>query len=44
MRHDPTWRPAEHDSDVVNASLKLTLTNLISLVSTGLCVSGAEAG
>lgn len=31
--YDPHLRPAEHDSDVVNVSLKLTLTNLISLVS-----------
>ncbi|KAH0509336.1 Acetylcholine receptor subunit gamma [Microtus ochrogaster] len=29
--YDPHLRPAEHDSDVVNVSLKLTLTNLISL-------------
>ena len=36
--YNPHLRPAEHDSDVVNVSLKLTLTNLISLVSTGLCV------
>ncbi|KAI4544560.1 hypothetical protein MJG53_020407 [Ovis ammon polii x Ovis aries] len=35
--YNPHLRPAEHDSDVVNVSLKLTLTNLISLVSTGLC-------
>lgn len=31
--YDPHLRPAERDSDVVNVSLKLTLTNLISLVS-----------
>lgn len=31
--YNPHLRPAEHDSDVVNVSLKLTLTNLISLVS-----------
>ncbi|XP_072496591.1 acetylcholine receptor subunit gamma isoform X2 [Notamacropus eugenii] len=32
MRHyNPNVRPAELDSDVVNVSLKLTLTNLISL-------------
>ena len=36
--YNPHLRPAEHDLDVVNVSLKLTLTNLISLVSTGLCV------
>uniref|UniRef100_A0A8C5P0A9 Cholinergic receptor, nicotinic, gamma polypeptide n=1 Tax=Jaculus jaculus TaxID=51337 RepID=A0A8C5P0A9_JACJA len=29
--YDPHLRPAEHESDVVNVSLKLTLTNLISL-------------
>ncbi|XP_030181635.1 acetylcholine receptor subunit gamma [Lynx canadensis] len=29
--YDPHLRPAERDSDVVNVSLKLTLTNLISL-------------
>uniref|UniRef100_A0A8D1JWG3 Cholinergic receptor nicotinic gamma subunit n=1 Tax=Sus scrofa TaxID=9823 RepID=A0A8D1JWG3_PIG len=29
--YNPHLRPAEHDSDVVNVSLKLTLTNLISL-------------
>ncbi|XP_004637375.1 acetylcholine receptor subunit gamma isoform X2 [Octodon degus] len=29
--YDPHLRPAEHDTDVVNVSLKLTLTNLISL-------------
>ncbi|XP_012892702.1 PREDICTED: acetylcholine receptor subunit gamma isoform X2 [Dipodomys ordii] len=29
--YDPLLRPAERDSDVVNVSLKLTLTNLISL-------------
>lgn len=33
--YDPHLRPAERDSDVVNVSLKLTLTNLISLVSCG---------
>lgn len=33
--YDPHLRPAERDSDVVNVSLKLTLTNLISLVSRG---------
>lgn len=31
--YNPHLRPAEHDTDVVNVSLKLTLTNLISLVS-----------
>lgn len=31
--YDPHLRPAQHDGDVVNVSLKLTLTNLISLVS-----------
>lgn len=31
--YNPHLRPAERDSDVVNVSLKLTLTNLISLVS-----------
>lgn len=31
--YDPHLRPAERDSDVVNVTLKLTLTNLISLVS-----------
>uniref|UniRef100_A0A286Y0R8 Cholinergic receptor nicotinic gamma subunit n=1 Tax=Cavia porcellus TaxID=10141 RepID=A0A286Y0R8_CAVPO len=29
--YDPHLRPAERDTDVVNVSLKLTLTNLISL-------------
>uniref|UniRef100_A0A7N5JA20 Cholinergic receptor nicotinic gamma subunit n=1 Tax=Ailuropoda melanoleuca TaxID=9646 RepID=A0A7N5JA20_AILME len=29
--YDPHLRPAERDSDVVNVTLKLTLTNLISL-------------
>ncbi|XP_040609042.1 acetylcholine receptor subunit gamma isoform X4 [Mesocricetus auratus] len=29
--YNPHLRPAEHDSDIVNVSLKLTLTNLISL-------------
>ncbi|XP_011385236.1 acetylcholine receptor subunit gamma-like, partial [Pteropus vampyrus] len=29
--YDPHLRPAERDSDLVNVSLKLTLTNLISL-------------
>ncbi|KAM9735998.1 acetylcholine receptor subunit gamma isoform 2-T2 [Dama dama] len=29
--YNPHLRPAEHDLDVVNVSLKLTLTNLISL-------------
>ncbi|XP_040828400.1 acetylcholine receptor subunit gamma [Ochotona curzoniae] len=29
--YDPHLRPAQHDGDVVNVSLKLTLTNLISL-------------
>ncbi|XP_006893533.1 PREDICTED: acetylcholine receptor subunit gamma [Elephantulus edwardii] len=29
--YDPNLRPAEHEEDVVNVSLKLTLTNLISL-------------
>ncbi|XP_045415585.1 acetylcholine receptor subunit gamma isoform X2 [Lemur catta] len=29
--YDPHLRPAQRDSDVVNVSLKLTLTNLISL-------------
>uniref|UniRef100_A0A8D2D6Q0 Cholinergic receptor nicotinic gamma subunit n=1 Tax=Sciurus vulgaris TaxID=55149 RepID=A0A8D2D6Q0_SCIVU len=29
--YDPHQRPAERDSDIVNVSLKLTLTNLISL-------------
>ncbi|KAM5228689.1 acetylcholine receptor subunit gamma [Ctenodactylus gundi] len=29
--YDPHLRPTEHDADVVNVSLKLTLTNLISL-------------
>lgn len=35
LMHDynPHLRPAQRDSDVVNVSLKLTLTNLISLVS-----------
>lgn len=33
QNYDPNLRPAERDSDVVNVSLKLTLTNLISLVS-----------
>lgn len=33
QNYDPHLRPAERDSDVVNVSLKLTLTNLISLVS-----------
>lgn len=33
--YDPHLRPAERDTDVVNVSLKLTLTNLISLVSGG---------
>lgn len=41
--YNPHLRPAEHDSDVVNVSLKLTLTNLISLVSTG-CGTGAGWG
>uniref|UniRef100_A0A2K6LHA8 Cholinergic receptor nicotinic gamma subunit n=1 Tax=Rhinopithecus bieti TaxID=61621 RepID=A0A2K6LHA8_RHIBE len=31
QNYDPNLRPAERDSDVVNVSLKLTLTNLISL-------------
>lgn len=31
--YDPHLRPAQHEADVVNVSLKLTLTNLISLVS-----------
>lgn len=31
--YNPHLRPAQRDSDVVNVSLKLTLTNLISLVS-----------
>lgn len=31
--YNPHLRPAERDTDVVNVSLKLTLTNLISLVS-----------
>lgn len=34
--YDPHLRPAERDTDVVNVSLKLTLTNLISLVSCSL--------
>lgn len=38
--YDPHLRPAERDSDVVNVSLKLTLTNLISLVS---CRAGEGA-
>lgn len=42
--YNPHLRPAEHDSDVVNVSLKLTLTNLISLVSTGLCVCVGGGG
>ncbi|XP_049625274.1 acetylcholine receptor subunit gamma-like [Suncus etruscus] len=29
--YDPHLRPAQHEADVVNVSLKLTLTNLISL-------------
>ncbi|XP_010630092.1 acetylcholine receptor subunit gamma [Fukomys damarensis] len=29
--YDPHLRPAEHGTDIVNVSLKLTLTNLISL-------------
>lgn len=33
LNYNPHLRPAERDSDVVNVSLKLTLTNLISLVS-----------
>lgn len=41
--YNPHLRPAEHDSDVVNVSLKLTLTNLISLVSTR-CRTGAGWG
>lgn len=40
--YDPHLRPAERDSDVVNVSLKLTLTNLISLVSCG--PTDAEGG
>ncbi|XP_057359411.1 acetylcholine receptor subunit gamma isoform X6 [Manis pentadactyla] len=31
LNYNPHLRPAERDSDVVNVSLKLTLTNLISL-------------
>uniref|UniRef100_A0A2I3GQF9 Cholinergic receptor nicotinic gamma subunit n=1 Tax=Nomascus leucogenys TaxID=61853 RepID=A0A2I3GQF9_NOMLE len=31
QNYNPNLRPAERDSDVVNVSLKLTLTNLISL-------------
>ena len=42
--YNPHLRPAEHDLDVVNVSLKLTLTNLISLVSTGLCVHVCVGG
>ena len=42
--YNPHLRPAEHDSDVVNVSLKLTLTTLISLVSTGLCVCVGGGG
>lgn len=34
--YNPLLRPAQQDADVVNVSLKLTLTNLISLVSHGL--------
>lgn len=34
--YNPHLRPAQQDADVVNVSLKLTLTNLISLVSRGL--------
>lgn len=40
--YNPHLRPAERDSDVVNVSLKLTLTNLISLVSCG--PTDAEGG
>lgn len=41
--YDPHLRPAERDSDVVNVSLKLTLTNLISLVSCRSKGGGEEA-
>lgn len=42
--YNPHLRPAERDSDVVNVSLKLTLTNLISLVSHRLEDSGGGRG